>query len=170
MTKLLTLSQLTKLKAAKLAVNRLRVEHGCLPISGRELTRRAKSAPSTWDLAQFARHYVETIQAPANAWGQHISKIFGCGSSYIMFMMFTKFGEDQSNAAIDQAYKESHIEIDLYPLAWQAVAAVLRTALKRDNLDSQTRVYLVDALDVITEALEEEAERQALRVSYPEGD
>lgn len=52
------------------------------------------------------------------------------------------------------------MEIDLYPLAWQAVAATLRKTLDRDNLDPQTRVYLVDALDVLTEALNDEAERQ----------
>ena len=41
--------------------------------------------------------------------------------------------------------------------------------IERDNLDSQTRVYLVDALTEITAVLEEEAERQHLDRSYPEG-
>jgi hypothetical protein len=61
------------------------------------------------------------------------------------------------------------MEIDLYPLAWQAVAKIVAQSLERDNLDSQTRVYLVDALTEITAVLEEEAERQHLDRSYPEG-
>lgn len=61
------------------------------------------------------------------------------------------------------------MEIDLYPLAWQAVAKLIAQAIERDNLDTQTRTYLVDALAEITSALEDEAERQHLDRSYPEG-
>ena len=61
------------------------------------------------------------------------------------------------------------MEIDLYPLAWQAVAKLIAQAIERDNLDPQSRVYLVDALSEITSALEDEAEAQHLARSYPEG-
>lgn len=30
-----------------------------------------------WTLEQFAQHYAETINSPANAWGQHVSDLFG---------------------------------------------------------------------------------------------
>lgn len=61
------------------------------------------------------------------------------------------------------------VEIDLYPLAWQTVAKLIAVALERDNFDPQTRTYLLDALAEITSALEDEAERQHLDRSYPEG-
>lgn len=61
------------------------------------------------------------------------------------------------------------MNIDLYPLAWQAVAKLIAQALEHNTLDSQTRVYLLDALDEITSNLEDEAERQHLDRSYPEG-
>ena len=61
------------------------------------------------------------------------------------------------------------MEIDLYPLAWQTLAKLIAQSLERDNFTGEARTHLVDALDAITEALEDEAEAQALRASYPEG-
>jgi len=46
-----------------------------------------------WTLEQFAEHYVETLAKPANAWGQHLSDIFG-QSHDIMIAATKVFGRD----------------------------------------------------------------------------
>lgn len=61
--------------------------------------------PTPRTLEQFAAHYVATIQAPPNAWGQHISKIFGKSTGWILQEMFARWGSDASNAAIYQAFQ-----------------------------------------------------------------
>lgn len=59
-----------------------------------------------WTVDEFARHYVETLNAQSNGWGQHVSKRLGWSSTRIMMEMYTRFGKDAANAAIDAALKE----------------------------------------------------------------
>ena len=55
-----------------------------------------------WNLDQYAQHYAETINSPANAWGQHLSPIFG-QSHFIM----TAAKKCYSSEAVDQAFEKA---------------------------------------------------------------
>ena len=57
-------------------------------------------------LQEYARIYVDTINGPANGWGQHVHPTLG-PTHAIMGLMWRKFGREESNAAIDAAFKES---------------------------------------------------------------
>lgn len=69
------------------------------------MTSKPLGPPSTWSLDQFAEHYVETLSAQPNAWGQHISRVLGKSSGWIMQDMFYRWGEAASNAAIECAFR-----------------------------------------------------------------
>jgi hypothetical protein len=59
-----------------------------------------------WTLDQFARHYVETMAKPANAWGQHVSDIFG-KSHHIMIAAGDVYPSDHVQKAFEKAIKEA---------------------------------------------------------------
>jgi hypothetical protein len=64
-----------------------------------------------WSLSDFARHYAEIINSPANAWGQHLSKYFG-QSHFIMMESQKRFGLTETETAINKAIKESrHVQL-----------------------------------------------------------
>jgi hypothetical protein len=52
-----------------------------------------------WTLEDYARHYVETINRPANGWGQHCSDLFGQAHN-IMAKSSKLFGNDATQQAI----------------------------------------------------------------------
>lgn len=52
-----------------------------------------------WTIEDYARHYVETINSPANGWGQHCSDIFGQAHN-IMIKSAELFGNDETQEAI----------------------------------------------------------------------
>lgn len=52
-----------------------------------------------WTLDDYAKHYAETMAMPANAWGQHLSDIFG-QSHFIMIAASKIFGSD----AVQEAF------------------------------------------------------------------
>ena len=56
-------------------------------------------ALTDWTLEDYARHYVETINSPANGWGQHCSALFG-QSHNIMAESSKLFGHDATQQAI----------------------------------------------------------------------
>ena len=60
---------------------------------------------NNWTLDDFARHYAETMARPANAWGQHLSDIFG-QSHYIMIAASNIFGSDAVQEAFTNAIKK----------------------------------------------------------------
>jgi len=50
----------------------------------------------------MAKHYVETLNRPPNAWGQHLSHLYG-QSHFILIRMTQLFGERVTNLAVDRA-------------------------------------------------------------------
>lgn len=61
----------------------------------------------TWTLEQFAQHYVETINSPANAWGQHVSPIFG-QSHFIIIAAKKLYPSDEVDQALIKAIHYYH--------------------------------------------------------------
>jgi hypothetical protein len=59
-----------------------------------------------WTIEQFAEHYVETLAKPANAWGQHLSDIFG-QSHHIMIAATKVFGGDAVQEAFAKAMQKT---------------------------------------------------------------
>ena len=59
-----------------------------------------------WTLKQFAEHYAETMAKPANAWGQHVSKIYG-QSHFIMIAATKLFGRDAVQEAFAKAIQKN---------------------------------------------------------------
>jgi hypothetical protein len=59
-----------------------------------------------WTLDDFAKHYAETMAKPANAWGQHLSDIFG-QSHYIMIAAAKLFGSDATQDAFAKAIRKT---------------------------------------------------------------
>lgn len=57
-----------------------------------------------WDLQQYAQHYAETLAKPANAWGQHLSSIFG-QSHWVMNEAKTRWDSEQVDEAFSHAIK-----------------------------------------------------------------
>jgi len=57
-----------------------------------------------WNLDQYAQHYAETINSPANAWGQHLSPIFG-QSHFIMIAAKMRYPSEAVNQAFEKALK-----------------------------------------------------------------
>jgi len=60
---------------------------------------------TVWTVEDYARHYVETINAPPNGWGQHVSPLFGQSHS-VMIEASKRFGSEATQAAIQAALKE----------------------------------------------------------------
>ena len=58
------------------------------------------------DANAMAKHYAETLENSPNAWGQHVSPIYG-QSHNILNAMDILFGSKVSRLAIDKAIKES---------------------------------------------------------------
>ena len=58
-----------------------------------------------WTVDDYARHYVETISAPPNGWGQHVSPLFG-QSHFVMIEASKRFGSDATQAAIQAELKK----------------------------------------------------------------
>jgi hypothetical protein len=54
---------------------------------------------------EIAQDYAETINGPANGWGQHISKKSGLVSHVIMSRLRTAVGEAEADRLIDEAMK-----------------------------------------------------------------
>ena len=69
---------------------------------------------SGWKLEDYAKHYVETLASPPNAWGQHVSPIFG-RSDFIMRIMRQKFDDELMLEAIRAALRMR------YPNSWISV-------------------------------------------------
>lgn len=66
--------------------------------------------PDDSSLEAYAKHYVETIMSPPNAWGQHLSVRFG-QSHNILGTMYHLFGANPSIDAIalaQKAYNGTH--------------------------------------------------------------
>ena len=59
---------------------------------------------SEWTLEDYVDHYVDTIRSPANAWGQHLSPLFG-NSQWIMVAAYGLFDGDAFNALVDSKLK-----------------------------------------------------------------
>ena len=57
---------------------------------------------SDWTIEKYAEHYVETLDLPPNAHGQHLSKLFGASHS-IMGRMYRLYGENPTMDAIKAA-------------------------------------------------------------------
>jgi hypothetical protein len=57
---------------------------------------------ANWTLEQFAEHYADTLAAPADGWGQHVSPIFG-QSHWIMNAATLRF----STADVQRAFAEA---------------------------------------------------------------
>lgn len=57
---------------------------------------------NAWTLDQYAQHYAETINSLANAWGQHVSSIFG-QSHFIMTAAKRRYPSE----AVDQAFEKA---------------------------------------------------------------
>lgn len=60
---------------------------------------------SEWKLEDYAKHYVETLASPANAWGQHNSPYFG-QSHAILYAMSKRFDPIEAADAVVKALKE----------------------------------------------------------------
>jgi len=58
-----------------------------------------------WTLEQYAEHYVKTINSPANAWGQHVSSIFGL-SHFVIAGAKKRFPADEVDRIFEKACKE----------------------------------------------------------------
>lgn len=56
-------------------------------------------------LNEFARDYVATLNAPANALGQHVHPAHG-RSDAMLYRMIKAYGEAAAHAAIDAAFAE----------------------------------------------------------------
>lgn len=61
---------------------------------------------ANWTIQDYAKHYVEIINSPANAWGQHNSVFFG-QSHNVLDAMYHTFGAELSIEAIKQAEKRN---------------------------------------------------------------
>jgi hypothetical protein len=59
-----------------------------------------------WTLEQFAEHYAETLAKPANAWGQHVSDLFG-GSHRIMIAAGDLYPSEHVRIAFEKAIKDA---------------------------------------------------------------
>ena len=59
-----------------------------------------------WTLNDYARHYAETMAKPANAWGQHLSDMFG-QSHFIMIAATKIFGRDATQDAFAKAIQKT---------------------------------------------------------------
>ena len=64
------------------------------------------SAFSNWTVDQFARHYAETLLRPANAWGQHLSPLFG-QSHHIMTVARDYYDAETVERAFAKAVRET---------------------------------------------------------------
>ena len=58
-----------------------------------------------WTVEQYAAHYAETINSPANGWGQHISPIFG-QSHVIIAAAKRRFPSDIVDSVFEKACKD----------------------------------------------------------------
>lgn len=63
----------------------------------------SEALTNEWTIDDYANHYVETIAKPPNAYGQHISDIFG-QSHAIMYAMVLKFGAKETCDIIDACF------------------------------------------------------------------
>lgn len=63
-----------------------------------------------WTLDQFAQHYAETIMSPANAWGQHVSDLFG-QSHHIMIAATAIYGSETVHEAFNKAVREAENDL-----------------------------------------------------------
>lgn len=52
----------------------------------------------------MAKEYVETLNSPANAWGQHIHKGTGLASHYYYSKMVNLFGDNVTRHKIDREF------------------------------------------------------------------
>jgi len=60
---------------------------------------------SDWTLDQYARHYAETLAAPPNGWGQHVSPVFG-QSHFIMIAAGKHYPREAVERAFAKAVRE----------------------------------------------------------------
>ena len=51
----------------------------------------------------LAKEYVETLNSPSNAWGQHIHEKTGLQSHQFLIRLSEQFGKDETKKAIDKA-------------------------------------------------------------------
>ena len=66
---------------------------------------KGNATMKNWKLDDFAKHYAETMARPSNAWGQHLSDIFG-QSHYIVIAATKVFGCDAVQEAFTNAIKK----------------------------------------------------------------
>ena len=67
---------------------------------------KGNATMKNWKLDDFAKHYAETMARPSNAWGQHLSDIFG-QSHYIMIAASKIFGSDETQDAFAKAIRKT---------------------------------------------------------------
>lgn len=61
-----------------------------------------------WTLKDYAEHYAETLAKTPNAWGQHLSPIFG-QSHYVMAEARKRWDAEQIEQAFSAAIKRKRI-------------------------------------------------------------
>jgi len=59
---------------------------------------------NNWKLEDYAKHYVDVLSKPPNAWGQHISPIFG-STDILLNKMYREFGKAPTTDAIMAAFR-----------------------------------------------------------------
>lgn len=62
-----------------------------------------------WNLDDYARHYAETLAKPANAWGQHVSDLFG-QSHQIMNAASNIYPSEHVQRAFKKAVRETELK------------------------------------------------------------
>ena len=56
------------------------------------------------NIEQMAQEYVETLNSPANAWGQHIHKGTGLASHFYYLKMVNLFGHNVTSHKVDREF------------------------------------------------------------------
>jgi len=56
------------------------------------------------NVEQMAREYVETLNSPANGWGQHVHKGTGLASHFYYLKMVNLFGDNVTRHKVDREF------------------------------------------------------------------
>ena len=56
---------------------------------------------------ELAQAYVETINGPANGWGQHVHQILG-RSEFILLRLVREVGQEECDRLVNKAFAEFH--------------------------------------------------------------
>ena len=55
-------------------------------------------------LQTMVKEYIETLNSPPNAWGQHYHQGTGLVSHSFLRRMYEAYGTEETNAALDKAF------------------------------------------------------------------